>query len=228
MTENRGRDFDGRVASRGQLLWDDRYTMRGIKLVQGASSFVPKRQLDYGKDNSLQIAGADWIRGWDAKGITWSPVPNPVPRARLVCQAKTEQDDACRDLDGIDIQTTVLVDRAVILSAGSPGRATIVLDRPGRIVIETEAESTQMLALGESYHEGWQVRVDGQPQAVVRVNGDFLGCVVDAGKHQVNWRFAPWSLRRGKHLSTTALVLMLGWLAISFALPSRPRTEPIT
>jgi Bacterial membrane protein YfhO len=223
--ENRGRDFDDRVAWREQRFWEDRYLMRGIKQMQGFTSFLPNRQLDYRKDNSLQVAGAGWIRGRDANGVTWSPVPNPVPRARLVCQAETSHDPG-HDLDGLDIQTAVLVDREVVLPRGRSGRATIISDRPGRIVIETEAESTQMLALGESYHEGWQVRVDGQPQAVVRVNGDFLGCVVDAGKHQVNWRFAPSSLWRGKQLSAMALALMLGWLAISFALPSSSRSGP--
>src|SRR5262249_51347974 len=65
----------------------------------------------------------------------------------------------------------------------------------------------QLLVISESHHRGWQVKIDGQPQPVLRVNGDFLGCVVPQGKHHSQFRFRPTSLQVGAWLSALGVVL---------------------
>ena len=61
--------------------------------------------------------------------------------------------------------------------------------------------------VSESYHPGWQAVVDGTPQPVLRVNGDFLGCVVGPGKETVSLDFHPESLRDGRLASAAGLGL---------------------
>ena len=43
--------------------------------------------------------------------------------------------------------------------------------------------------MAASYHSGWQATVDGRPVPVLRVNRDFLGCVVEAGRHRLTLDF---------------------------------------
>ena len=50
----------------------------------------------------------------------------------------------------------------------------------------------------------------------MRVYGDFLGCAVPPGEHEVRLRFAPKSLRRGAGVTGAGFVLLacLGWLQL--------------
>jgi len=66
--------------------------------------------------------------------------------------------------------------------------------------------------VAESYHEGWRASIDSRPVEVFRVYGDFMGCLVEPGKHHVNFVFRPTSLQRGKMASGVGL----GLLAICF------------
>ena len=64
---------------------------------------------------------------------------------------------------------------------------------------------------------GWQAAVDGGPAEVLRVNGDFLGVLVEPGRHAVALQFAPLSLRLGKVFSCFSagllgLVLLGSWI----------------
>jgi uncharacterized membrane protein YfhO len=63
--------------------------------------------------------------------------------------------------------------------------------------------------LAESFHPGWRARVDAEPCEVVRVYGDFMGCVVPAGTHRVAFDFEPRSLRVGIALSLLGLVALM-------------------
>jgi len=88
------------------------------------------------------------------------------------------------------------------------GRAVIVSDRPGRIRAEVEASSRGLVVLSESYHSGWKATVNGRPQSVFRVYGDFIGCFLDPGAKDVEFSFQPESLTWGIRLSAFGLVLL--------------------
>jgi uncharacterized membrane protein YfhO len=74
-------------------------------------------------------------------------------------------------------------------------------DLPGRIRLATAAPTRQLLVLAESFHPGWTATVDGEPGPLLRVNGDFIGCVVEPGRHVLQLRFAPRSYQVGKWIS---------------------------
>ena len=69
------------------------------------------------------------------------------------------------------------------------------------------APTRQLLVVSESYHAGWRATINGSPQPVLRVNGDFLGCLVGPGKATVTLEFHPGSLRHGWTLSVAGLGL---------------------
>jgi len=56
---------------------------------------------------------------------------------------------------------------------------------------------------------------------VLRVYGDFMGCVVDAGQHEVQFRFLPRSFAIGRWASLAGIGLCCVALA---GAPERPRS----
>ena len=112
------------------------------------------------------------------------------------------------DLDAIDPATTVLTETAIGMSEGPPGEATLEEDRPGFVRIRAVAPSRRVLVLSESFHPGWRVEIDSRPGGIIRSYGDFLGCVIDPGSHEVVFRFDPISDRLGRWLSAIGLVVI--------------------
>jgi hypothetical protein len=163
----------------------------------------------------LRLSGATWQRLADG----WRRLTDPLPRARLLAEAAVSRNIAS-EVEAVDVATIALVSAPVGPLSGPPGTAQVVIDRPGQIEIATEAPGTQILALTERFHDGWDVRIDGRPAATERIDGDWLGCVVDAGRHKVVFTFAPASLRAGEG-ATLVGVLLTGVLAV--AALRRPR-----
>jgi hypothetical protein len=100
------------------------------------------------------------------------------------------------------------------LDRNSLGNAKLLEDRPGRLTVAIHTTGRQLLVVAESFHSGWQATIDGVPTAVLRVNGDFLGTIVEPGRHQVSLLFRPWSLTWGRRLSLIGLALLAAWVAV--------------
>jgi uncharacterized membrane protein YfhO len=94
------------------------------------------------------------------------------------------------------------------LPKAAPGRAAIVLERPGHIVVDVHCDTPQLLVVAESFHPGWKCAVDEKPRRLHRINGDFLGCVARSGDCRVVLDFEPASLNRGQHASLIGLGLV--------------------
>ena len=60
-----------------------------------------------------------------------------------------------------------------------------------RVVLATEADVPTVLLLNDKHHAGWQVTVNGRPAPLLRANYLMRGVQLPAGKHQVEFRFAP-------------------------------------
>ena len=90
------------------------------------------------------------------------------------------------------------------------GSARLSVDRPGTLVAEVDAPGRRILAFTERFHAGWSATSDGGPVQMVRVYGDFLGCVVDGGVHQVSLTFMPRSFVYGSIVSAIGAVLLAG------------------
>ena len=224
------------TADKGRLLYhDDRdgwgaavdcFCLSGYRTINGYSGLYPVRRLDYADINTLRVAEVAWVwqpvDSWDKPIVwpapqhngVWQPVANPLPRVRLVSKAQVTTSPR-EDLKKIDVDDTALVSHPVDLATSPPGTAKLVGDRPGRITVEVEAPKRQLLVVSESYQDGWRVRVDGQPAPLEQVNGDFFGCVVEAGEHRAEFEFAPVYVRLGRIISLASLAVALGMAAIA-------------
>jgi len=92
------------------------------------------------------------------------------------------------------------------------GTATVVVDRPGRLVVDVDAPGRRTLALTERFHAGWSAASGDVSLETVTVDHDFLGCVVEAGAHRVSLHFMPRSFVYGSLVSAIGVALVAGVL----------------
>ncbi|WP_152051347.1 hypothetical protein [Tautonia marina] len=202
----------------GTLVCDNLWMFSGRGLVEGYAGLTPVRRLDYSKPSSRRVASAAW-----SVGHPTSRLPDPLPRARLVAEARVS-DDPNRDLDTIDPAIVALVDRPVTLDAGEPsGDPIIVRDRPGELRVVVDSPGRRLLVISERHHHGWTARVDRQPAEILRAYGDFMAIVVEEGRHMVHLRFQPKTLAAGKAISIASMTLVIAW-PIGMRRFRRPRT----
>jgi hypothetical protein len=119
--------------------------------------------------------------------------------------------------DGVRQPVEDSVDRVRLLDdQGHPasGNVRLAVDRPGDLIADVDTPARRILAFTERFHDGWSATVDGAPLQMVRVEGDFLGCLVDAGRYHVSLRFMPRSFVYGSIVSAIGAVLLAGLLIV--------------
>lgn len=202
-------------------------TVLGHRITSGYVQLAPRQSLDPDSTATLRLTGAGWAR--DAEG--WRRVPDPLPRVRLVSDVHliSSPNEARERVNGIDLERTVLVDRPMELGGSREAEsAFLAVDEPGHVEIATNVTGSgaRLLVLSEGYYDGWTATIDGQPTPVLRVNGDFQGCVVPAGEHRVVFHFAPRDLRLGVGLTAAGLALTLigAFLITRWGQPPKGRT----
>ncbi len=186
----------------------DQPILKNYDMVEAYVALFPATRLALYGGAFQQLAGTALIlqpNGWLV------PVRDGVmPRARLVPDVLVSSDPAS-DIWNIEVRRTALVDRP-LKTDGLQGTATVVLDRPGHIIVKTASLGRQLLTLTERYDSGWIAFVDGRAEPALAVNGDFIGVVVGPGTHRVSFQYAPRSFELGWRLSATgcaALVLIV-------------------
>ena len=182
--------------------------LSGMRLTSGYNGLEPVSILDPNDPVTERISGVTWR----PRGTGWESVPDGMPRARLVSESTLSR-DIKTDVRTIDVGRVALVSESIPALAGAPGSVRVVNDRPGALVMDTDAEGRQLLVITERFHSGWQATVDGRSRETTRVYGDFLGCVVDRGPHRVTFTFAPDSARQGLRVSLGGIVLTLATTA---------------
>lgn len=206
--------------------------VRGLRMVDGYAGLEPASRLDYRRLAVLRAAGVGWVLrrpetetivGLSTADEHWLAVPDPLPRARLVSQTVAAA-DAAPDLANVTIESTAVVEEPLDLPPGAPGDVSLWTDLPGDLRMAVDCPARRLLVVSERHHAGWQAEIDGRPRPVLRVNGDFLGCAVEAGRHEVRFTFRPASLRYGRWttlagLAATGLLLMVQLIRIRQAVP---------
>ncbi|MCF6283966.1 MAG: YfhO family protein [Candidatus Hydrogenedentes bacterium] len=206
--------------------------LHGYRNVTGYLNLFPETYLDYAQPGPMQLAGVQWresrfgtsVKLHSAKeaGIDWIELDDPMPRLRLVNKAVVTTDPMA-DLGNIDMETTALLFKAVSLDDNPPGSVVVQRDTPGHIEVKTDTQGSQLLVLSENHHPGWWAHIDGVPTRVLRVYGDFMGCVVPAGQHNIRFFFWPEDLTRGVLITGAALLLSLLYLILSCRVSLRRR-----
>ena len=157
--------------------------------------------------------------------------PSELPRTFLVDhQVVAPSADAARDTvtaAGFPAREVAVTERRIDglpegeRAARSPGDARIVEYGDERVVIEADAERRGLLVLTDSWFPGWKAEVDGTEVPIERVDYLIRGVPVPAGRHTVEFSYAPASWRAGWIVSALALIAILAAAAIGWR--RRPR-----
>ncbi len=94
--------------------------------------------------------------------------------------------------------------------------ASIAVYTPNRMVVEADADKPGLLVLSEVWYPGWRAKVDGVEAPIQRAEGVLRGVWLEAGRHTVEFRYAPRTVWAGLAVTgSTALALLLyavwGW-----------------
>jgi hypothetical protein len=204
----------------------DASVLSGLAMDNGVAGLPPGRSLSRDNLNALRVAGVEWLRFPAPACQAMLPALQKyaygyrilgfLPRARLMTQALLSQRPNV-DIARIDVANTVLVNEDAAVDPGPPGVAKLILDRPGRIRVMTDAPARQLLVVSESYHAGWQAYSDGRRAQIIRAYGDFMAVPVAAGAHEIEFLFRPLSWRIGGYVSAAGVVALLLFLIVEWA-----------
>lgn len=150
---------------------------------------------------------------WEDKIWRISRRMTAFPRAYVAENVLVEPDSATQ-LSKIfdpesDITHTAFVEDRIegLQGVGMPsGKAAVLSYSPNRVSISAEASTTSMLVLSDTYYPGWKATVDGIERKIYRTNYAFRGVVIPEGKHTVEFRYEPESLRIGLWVSALSLI----------------------
>ncbi|KAB8145247.1 YfhO family protein [Chloroflexia bacterium SDU3-3] len=141
--------------------------------------------------------------------------PNALPRAWLVHRVEHLPDDiaqldrmASADFDPASLAVVAEAAPAVQPAAAAEA-APVVSYAPNQVRILATASSAALLVLADSYADGWDVTVDGQPAALYRTNYTLRGVWLPAGEHTVEMRYQPRSFTLGLAISGGTLLVVL-------------------
>jgi hypothetical protein len=84
--------------------------------------------------------------------------------------------------------------------------ATLLPSTPNQVKIWIVLPHPGYLMLGDTFYPGWQAWVDGRRAQVLRANYAFRAVHLDAGEHEVRFRYRPRSLILGTICSAIALM----------------------
>jgi hypothetical protein len=136
-----------------------------------------------------------------------------LPRAYLAAASRVVDDDRAAftvvKRPDFDPRETVVIERPGPDRPPGPlghAEARIVDEEPNRLVVETAVERPAWLVLNDTFAPGWRASVDGEPAPVFRANALVRAVPVDAGRHRVEFVYAPASVRTGAMLSFLALL----------------------
>ena len=130
------------------------------------------------------------------------------PRAYLVSEVRPLRDP--RELQSFEPAKMAFASAAppFPLEPG-PSQVQWLSESANRLELEVECETAQFLVLTDSYHQGWKCYEGSVQLPITPANLCSRGVYLAAGKHRLDFRFEPDSLREGSYAFWISLVIML-------------------
>ena len=95
--------------------------------------------------------------------------------------------------------------RRAVSEARDPSHAAIVKYSDNAVEIDVDAPKAGIVVLHDLFYPGWEARVDGHKEPVLRANILFRGVEVSAGHHHIVFSFHPLSLTNLAAAASTVL-----------------------
>jgi hypothetical protein len=207
-------DPEGRLGSGVTLQRPSKWNWTALDFL-GVGSFVATTSLAPKEQEILRQHGfkptqqAAYFQLWERA------VP---PLARMAYQddvVPSSADRIARLKAGYPLLDRVMVDQPVGSFQRPATNPVVDVDhREGsevRVSVQTQTDG--LLVLSDPYYPQWQVKVDGKPAKLLKVDHAFRGVKVPAGSHRVVFTYQDRAMQVGATLSLlTCLGLLGGWL----------------
>ena len=137
----------------------------------------------------------------------------PLARFHLVHQtvaaASMEEAAALAKRPGFNPKDVAIVENFPALESHNRGkdRVTVTRYRRNSLSLETQSDSPTFLASSEANYPGWKATIDGVASRIYDTNVAFRGISLPAGRHTVEFRFAP------PLLTVSFLISVIAWAA---------------
>lgn len=151
------------------------------------------------------------------------------PRIWLVAEAHSvDSEEALRRIRGesaarFDPQQTALLEVSQGELPKLPGGlvdeasyARIISSQATRLQIETNAPAATFLVISEIFYPGWVATIDSQPARIYQTNYLLRGISLPPGKHMIEMRYSPRSVRVGGVISGLTLMILAGLLVYAW------------
>jgi hypothetical protein len=119
--------------------------------------------------------------------------------------------------NGVDLAETVLLEQEPDVTPVSKegARAVITHYSLNEIRVEATLASPAILVLSEVFYPRWMVTVDGKKGKILKADYVLRAVALDAGSHEIVFRYDDSLLKRGLTISLSAFALVLVVLAVS-------------
>jgi hypothetical protein len=93
------------------------------------------------------------------------------------------------------------------------GSASVAVEshEPNRVRIKTKSAAPAILVLSENHYPGWRAYVDSRSVETLRVDYNLRGVTLNAGEHDIEFRYRPKSVFFGFAVSLLTLLGLLLW-----------------
>ncbi|RIJ37332.1 YfhO family protein [Pontibacter oryzae] len=165
-------------------------------------------------------------------------VPDPLGNAWFVSEVKPVEspDEEIKALTMFDAGTTAVVDVAKFPEVerrhfnADSASIKLVSYAPNELKYESESAREGLVVFSEIYYaDGWQAYLDGEPVDHFRANYVLRAMEVPAGKHTIEFKFAPKAYSLGNTISLISSILLLLVIAgaIYYAIKKQPVAQPV-
>ncbi|OPZ26144.1 MAG: Bacterial membrane protein YfhO [Bacteroidetes bacterium ADurb.BinA174] len=189
---------------------------------------------------ALNMLNAKWVIMPTQQGTI--PIENPyaMGNAWFVndIQFVDNADDEIDALAAIDLHTQAVADKKFesvlqgfnVSPADSASTIALANYDSNFITYNIDAKKDELAIFSEVYYpKGWKITIDGKPTEMLRANYTLRALPIPAGKHTVEFRFEPTSIKITDGIAYAALIIMLltaGWLIFTYF--KRNKNEKIT
>ncbi|MGC4120138.1 MAG: YfhO family protein [Myxococcales bacterium] len=95
------------------------------------------------------------------------------------------------------------------------GAVRVVSEEPAEIALEATAEGPALVVLNDAYAPGWSAEVDRREATIVAANYLVRGVFVDAGTHEIVFRYSTPGLTAGLLVLVAGVAGLLAWAALA-------------
>ena len=174
-----------------------------------------QQKLDYSKYGIINMLNCKYIIFGEQAGqfVLNRGAIGPAWFVREVVSVNTPTEELAK-VEEIDTRRTAVIDvskfKAPNPNYDSASSIKLTEQRPNYMKYEAETLADNLAVFSEIYYaEGWSATIDGKDAPILRANYVLRALEIPAGKHTIEFRFAPKSYTVGNPITTASSWIML-------------------